>query len=63
MSRGRRLLRDQLRRMREFLRERRRMVFGAATDVAKHGIDKIRNASTSTWTSVKDATGWFRQTP
>jgi hypothetical protein len=58
-----RLLRDQVRRMREFLRERRRMVFGAATDAAKHGIDKLRTSSSSKWASVKNATGLFRDTP
>jgi hypothetical protein len=36
-----RLLRDRVRRMREFLRDRRRMVFGAATDAAKQGVDRL----------------------
>lgn len=58
-----RLLRDQVRRMREFLRERRRMVFGAATDAAKHGIDRLRSASSSKWATMKDATGLFRDKP
>jgi hypothetical protein len=58
-----RLLRDQVRRMREFLRERRRMVFGAATDAAKQGIDKLRTSSSSKWASVKNATGLFRDAP
>ena len=58
-----RLLRDQVRRMREFLRERRRLAFVAAKDAAKHGVDKLRSASSSTWDSVKEATGFSRRSP
>lgn len=58
-----RLLRDQVRRMRAFLRERRRMVFGAATDAAKNRIDKLRTASSSKWEGMKKATGIFRDKP
>jgi hypothetical protein len=58
-----RMLRDQVRRMREFLRERRRMIFGAAADATKSRIDKLRTASSSKWTSMKEATGLFRETP
>lgn len=56
-----RLLRDQVRRMREFLRERRRIAFTAAKDAAKEGVDKLRTASTSKWDAVKGATGLFRE--
>jgi hypothetical protein len=58
-----RLLRDQVRRMREFLRERRRQAFVAAKDAAKHGVDKLRSTSASKWDSLKDATGLFGQSP
>jgi hypothetical protein len=57
------LLRDQVRKMREFLRERRRLAFAAAKDVAKQGVGKLRSASSSSWESVKEAAGFFRQTP
>ncbi|MBI1789968.1 MAG: hypothetical protein HYR60_20755 [Acidobacteria bacterium] len=58
-----RLLRDQARRMREFLRERRRLAFVAAKDAAKQGVERLRRASSSTLESVKEATGLFRQSP
>ena len=58
-----RLLRDQVRRMREFLRERRRLAFGAAKEAAKQGVDKLRTASSSTWDSVKEAAGFSRRPP
>jgi hypothetical protein len=58
-----RLLRDQVRRMRTFLRERQRMVYGAAADAARNGVDKLRTASSSRWASVKEATGLFRERP
>jgi hypothetical protein len=58
-----RILRDQVRRMREFLRERRRLVFVAAKDAAKQGVEKLRSSSSSKWDSVKGATGLFRQSP
>jgi len=48
-----RLLRDQVRRMREFLRERRRLAFVAAKDAAKQGVEKLRDA----------ASGLFHQSP
>lgn len=56
-----RLLRDQVRRMREFLRERRRVALTAAKDAAKEGVEKLRAASTSRWDAVKGATGFFRE--
>ena len=34
----------------------------AAADAAKHGVDKLRTASSSKWASVKEATGLFRET-
>jgi hypothetical protein len=52
-----RLLRDQVRRMREFLRERRRVAVSAAKEAAKEGVDRLRTASTSKWDAVKEATG------
>lgn len=58
-----RLLRNQVRRMREFLRERRRLAFIAAKGAAKQGVGKLRSASSSKWDSVKEATGLFPQTP
>jgi hypothetical protein len=48
-----RLLRDQVRRMRRFLRERRRMILGKATDAAKQGVDKMRTASRFRWNKKK----------
>jgi hypothetical protein len=39
--------------MRGFLRQRRRMVFGAATDAARQGVDKLRIASPFKWASAK----------
>jgi hypothetical protein len=56
-----RLLRDQVRGMRQFLRERRRLAFAAARDAAKQGVDKLRSASSSKWESVKETTGFFRR--
>jgi hypothetical protein len=47
------LLRDQVRRMRGFLRRRRRMVFGAAAGAARQGVDKLRVASPFKWASAK----------
>lgn len=38
-----RLLRDQVRHMREFLRERRRLIFAVAKNKAKEGFDKVRH--------------------
>ena len=58
-----RLLRDQVRRMREFLRERRKLAFTAAKDAARQGVDKLRNASSSTWDSVKGVPGRLRHLP
>ena len=57
------LLRDQVRRMREFLRERRRLAFAAAKDAAKQGVEKLRSASSGKWESVKGASRFFRQSP
>ena len=54
------LLRDQVRRMREFLRERRRLALTVAKDAAKGGVDKLRSASSSKWDSVKGASRLFR---
>ena len=48
-----RLLRNQVRRLRELLRERRRLALAAAKDAAKQGFDKVRTTSSSTWDSVK----------
>jgi hypothetical protein len=47
------LLRDQVRRMRGFLRQRRRMVFGAATGAAKQGVDELRVAWPFKWAKAK----------
>ncbi len=58
-----RLLRDQVRRMREFLRERRRLAFGAAKDAAKQGLAKLRSVSSSKWDSAKEADGAPRGLP
>jgi hypothetical protein len=51
------LLRDQLRHMRGFLRERRRAGLGVAKDAARHGIEKLSTASSSAWANLKEATG------
>jgi hypothetical protein len=55
-----RLLRDQVRRMREFLRERRRIAILAAKDAAKEGVGRLRTASTSKWDNIRDV---FRREP
>jgi hypothetical protein len=55
-----RLLREQVRRMREFLRERRRLAMTAAKEAAKEGLGKVRETSSSTWDSMKQATRLFR---
>jgi hypothetical protein len=55
-----RLLRDQVRRMRAFLRGRRQLAFTAAKDAAKLGVDKLRDASSSHWETVKGASRLFR---
>ena len=55
-----RLLRDQVRRMRAFLRGRRQLAFTAAKDAAKLGVDKLRDASSSHWENVKGASRLFR---
>jgi hypothetical protein len=50
--------------MREFLRERRRLAFDAATTAAKKGLGNLRSASSSKWDSVKTAAeDYFRKTP
>lgn len=50
------LLRDQVRALRQFLRERRRMGFAAARDKLKLGagsaFDTARNTSASVWDSM-----------
>lgn len=46
-----RLLRDQVRRMREFLRERRKLILSAAKDKAREGSGRV-------WDSVKGWTGF-----
>jgi hypothetical protein len=55
-----RLLRDQVRRMRIFLRERRRMVLTVAKERSKQGLDKL-------WDTMKGATeratGFSRRSP
>jgi len=55
-----RMLRDQVRRMRAFLRGRRQLALTAAKDAAKLGVDKLREASVSHWESVKGAGKLFR---
>ncbi len=55
-----RMLRDQVRRMRAFLRGRRQLALTAAKDAAKLGVDKLREASASHWESVKGAGRFFR---
>ena len=55
-----RLLRDQARRMREFLRERRRMIFSTAKEAAKGGVDRLKTASTSRWDRLKESSRLFR---
>jgi hypothetical protein len=55
-----RILRDQVRRMRAFLRARRQLAFTATKDAAKLGVDKLREASASHWESVKGASKLFR---
>ncbi len=55
-----RLLRDQVRRMRAFLRGRRQLAFTAARDAAKVGVEKLRDASSAHWESVKGASKLFR---
>jgi hypothetical protein len=47
------LLRDQVRRMRGFLRQRRRMVFGAATGAARQGVDELRVGWPFKWAKAK----------
>jgi len=54
------LLRDQVRRMRAFLRGRRQLAFTAAKDAAKLGVDKLRDASLGHWETVKGASKLFR---
>jgi hypothetical protein len=54
------LLRDQVRRMREFLRERRRMIFSAAKEAAKEGVDRLKTASTSRWDRLKESSRLFK---
>ena len=55
-----RILRDQVRIMRAFLRQRRQLAFTAAKDAAKSGVDRVRDASVSGWASVKEAGKLFR---
>ncbi len=55
-----RMLRDQVRKMRTFLRARRQLAFTAAKDAAKAGVDKLREASATQWESVKGAGRFFR---
>lgn len=55
-----RMLRDQVRRMRSFLRARRQLALTAAKDAAKLGVDKLREASVSHWENVKSASKLFR---
>jgi lysyl-tRNA synthetase class I len=57
-----RLLRDQVRRMREFLRERQRMVFDAAVDAASNRVGKLRTTASSAWAGMKEATGFSGKT-
>ena len=56
-----RLLRNQVRQMRQFLRERRRLAFAVASDAAKQGVEKLRSASSSAWDSVKENSKLFRR--
>ncbi len=55
-----RLLRDQVRRMREFLRERRRMVFSVAKENVSGMAGRVRDKVKSVG---EKATGLFRQSP
>ena len=56
-----RMLREQVRRMRSFFRERRQLAFSAAKDTAKQGVDKLREASAFGWESLKGAGKIFRR--
>ncbi len=55
-----RILRDQVRTMRAFLRQRRQLAFAAAKEGAKQGMDKFRDAGMSGWASVKEAGKLFK---
>ena len=55
-----RILRDQVRRMRAFLRSRRQLAFTAAKEMAKTGVDKLRETSASHWENLKGASKLFR---
>ncbi len=55
-----RMLQDQVRRMRAFLRARRQLALTAAKDSAKLGVEKLREASASHWETVKSASKLFR---
>jgi hypothetical protein len=46
------LLRDQVRSMRQFLRDRRCMVFGVVKHTAKDGINKLGNELYDTWAGI-----------